>query len=152
MRIKLKKISKDTLQADNRFFPFLKGKKLSYGVVSFNAKKYFSKEMPVISESSITEVSDVGCSDTKICEKEIPMEIFISKNEDLFLLLNKDSSYRYYVCGLLLSEGTWEQRGQRLDLHDKHLKHTFYGKITNQGILSGYWPGDMEGTLLKRIE
>ena len=77
---------------------------------------------------------------------------FESKDKELSLCLEKDSSYRYYVCGLLLSEGTWEQKGQRLDLHDKHLNHTFYGKITNQGIWSGYWPGDMEGTLLKRIK
>ena len=77
---------------------------------------------------------------------------FESKDKDLSLCLEKDSSYRYYVCGLLLSEGTWEQKGQRLDLHDKHQNHTFHGKITNQGIWSGYWPGDMEGTLLKRIE
>lgn len=76
---------------------------------------------------------------------------FSSEDMALFLLLEKDSSYRYYVCGLLLSEGTWKQKGQRIDLHDKHLKHTFHGKVTNQGIWSGYWPGDMEGTLLRRI-
>ena len=75
-----------------------------------------------------------------------------SEDCDLFLLLNSDATYRYYVCGLLLSEGMWEQKGQRLDLHDKHLNHTFYGKITNQGIWSGSWPGDMEGTLLKKVE
>ena len=77
---------------------------------------------------------------------------FSSEDIALFLQLNKDSSYHYYVCGLLLSEGTWAQKGQRIDLQDKHLNHTFYGKITHQGIWSGYWPGDMDGTLLKRIK
>lgn len=151
MKIRLKKISKDTLQTNNEFFLFLKKKKLSYETISFDAEKYCSEETSFYSDS-ITEYPNTDYSDTTVHETEFPIGIFTCDNNDLFLQLNKDSSYRYYVCGLLLSEGIWEQKGQRMDLHDKHLKHTFHGKITNQGIWSGYWPGDMEGTFLKRIE
>lgn len=147
LKITLKKIANDTLQADERCFPFLKGKYLFYQSIKFD---YESESIEALLSDTIQGHANI--SQEYAHNTGTVNGIYISNNQDLFLLLSPDATYRYYVCGLLLSEGKWAQKGQRIELRDKHLQHTFYGKITNQGILSGYWPGDMEGALLKRIE
>ena len=147
LKITLKKIANDTLQADEQCFPFLKGKKLFSQSIKFD---YENESVENLLSNTIQEHINIS-QEYAHNIKEL-YGIYISNNQDLFLLLSPDATYRYYVCGLLLSEGKWAQKGQRIELRDKHLQHTFYGKITNQGILSGYWPGDMEGALLKRIE
>lgn len=147
LKITLKKIANDTLQADERCFPFLKGKYLFYQSIKFD---YESESIEALLSDTIQGHANIS-QEYAHNIKEL-YGIYISNNQDLFLILNPDATYCYYVCGLLLSEGTWTQKGQRIELRDKHLLHTFYGNITNQGILSGYWPGDMEGSLLKRTE
>ena len=147
LKITLKKIANDTLQADEQCFPFLKGKKLFCQSIKFD---YENESIEALLSDTIQGHANI--SQEYAHNTGTVNGIYISNNQDLFLLLSPDTTYRYYVCGLLLSEGTWTQKGQRIELRDKHLLHTFYGNITNQGILSGYWPGDMEGSLLKRTE
>ena len=143
-------ISSDTMQFHNLDSPF--SKQTFYNGLDFQLKKHIDDIEQAYIDS--LKLESIMHADTILnINVSYPASTFyVCENQELSLHLNSDATYRYYVCGLLLSEGTWEQKGQRLDLHDKHLNHTFYGKITNQGIWSGYWPGDMEGTLLKRIE
>lgn len=118
----------------------------------------FKRHIDNIRQASLNnlKMDSIVHSDTvsTICSSPHPQTGTSSlyRSPNLCLQLDADTGYRYYVCGLLLSEGTWEQKGQRIDLHDKHLQHTFHGKVTDQGILSGYLPGDMEGTMLRRVE
>lgn len=129
----------------NKSYPHFKRKAFEWGGHPFI--ETVNKQINIEYFSSIFQSNKL-----KLPIRKQTIGSYQSADNDLFLLLNPDTTYRYYVCGLLLSEGTWTQKGQRIELYDKHLQHTFYGKITNQGILSGYWPGDMEGTLLKRAE
>lgn len=152
VRIPMTRVDDYTFQVNDIGFTFLKGKQFHddlLGEFRFTMPiKYITEYHPDI----LYQTSIIESVNEKPFSQKKGNTTFISNDEDLFLELTPNGSYHYYICGLLMSEGNWSINGNRLELNDRNLSHTFYGKRTSEGVLSGYWPGDQNGILLKRIE
>lgn len=141
-----KKITMNTFRFENICFSFLRGKTLYNEPANLEPDDLFPQKpkMPLF-ETLNSEDFQQEYQYGKY------KGIYISNDMDLLLFL-EDVYYYYYVCGLPISTGSYFIKERVIELNDSSLTHTFYMRITPQGIQSAYLPGDREGVLLKKIK